>query len=146
MERPLTIYGLQAKRAQLARLHSKLEDEAAQVLKDIAHVEACIRLFDPEAQLKRFCVKRFNKPRQPKGQLRRFILDQLRAADGPITSRQIIDAWGKEHGTPDGTVNRRYLVKRISATIQGIKRSGVLESVGTQGGCKLWILTGSAQD
>ena len=85
MERPLTIAGLQAKREELAKLHQKLEDEAAQVRKDMGHVEACIRLFDPEAQMKRVCMRRYHKPRQPKGQLRRFILDQLRASDEPLT-------------------------------------------------------------
>jgi len=141
MERPLTIAGLQAKRCQLTRLHRQLEDEAAQLLKDIEHVDACLRLFDPEIQLMRVCFTRKHKnPPAPKGQLRRFILDQLRAADEPLTSRDLIDAWGKTHGTPDGTVKHRYLVKRISATIQSIKSTGVLESAGSESGCKLWRL------
>ena len=81
MERPLTIHGLQAKRCQLTRLHRQLEDEAAQLLKDIEHVDACLRLFDPEIQLKRVCFTRKHKnPPAPKGQLRRFILDQLAVA------------------------------------------------------------------
>ena len=101
-------------------------------------VDACIRLFDPEIQLKRVCFARKHKnPPAPKGLLRRFILDQLRAADRPITSRDLIDAWGKAHGTPDGTVKHRYLVKRISATIQGAKRSGAVEVVGKVDGCNL---------
>ena len=141
MERPLTIHGLQAKRCQLTRLHRQLEDEAAQLLKDIEHVDACLRLFDPEIQLKRVCFTRKHKnPPAPKGQLRRFILDQLRAADEPLTSRGLIDAWGKTHGTPDGTVKHRYLVKRISATIQGAKRSGSVECVGRRDGCNLYRL------
>ena len=144
MERPLTIHGLQAKRCQLTRLHRQLEDEAAQLLKDIEHVDACLRLFDPEIQLKRICfTRKNNKPPAPRGQLRRFILDQLRAANRPMTSRDIIDAWGKEFGTPDGTVKHRYLIKQISATIQGIKRSGVVEVVGREDGCNLLRLSTS---
>lgn len=123
-------------------MHRQFEDEARQLLKDIEHVDACIRLFDPEIQLKRVSFARKAKPPAPKGQLRRFILDQLRAADGPITSRQIIDAWSKAHGTPAGTVNHRYLEKRTSATVQGIKCSGVLDCVGRRDGCNLYRLVG----
>ena len=143
MERPLTNHGLQAKRCQLTRLHRQLEDEAAELLKDTEHVDAGLRLFDPEIQLKRICfIRKHKNPPAPRGQLRRFILDQHRAADRPITSRDLIDAWGKEFGTPDGQVKHRYLVKQISATIQGIKRSGVVEVVGKEDGCNLLRLIG----
>jgi len=98
MERPLTIAGLQAKREELANLHSRLSDEAQQLLKDIENIDSCIRLFDPEIQLKRLCVARYDTVRAPKGQMRRFILTQLREATEPLTSRDIIEAWSRVYG------------------------------------------------
>lgn len=140
MERPLTIAGLQAKRKELANLHSRLSDEAQQLLKDIENIDSCIRLFDPEIQLKRLCIARYDTVRAPKGQMRRFILTQLREATESLTSRDIIEAWSRVYGPVETPAKHRYLVKRISATIQSIKSTGVLECAGTESGCKLWRL------
>ena len=138
MERPNTVSGLQAKRKELAALHGRLTDEARKVLRDIEHVDACIKMFDPEARLHRICIERYKQPRAPKGQMKRFVMAQFRDASTPLTSRQIIAAWIADHGEPEDRRSTNILKKRIGAVIQSVKRDGLIEAVGMEGECKLW--------
>lgn len=48
-ERPATIQGLMAKRTQLAKLLKYLRAEERKVITDLDHLDAAIRLFDPQA-------------------------------------------------------------------------------------------------
>jgi hypothetical protein len=48
MERPLTVSGLLDKRAELTRLCDQLAGELEAVAFDLEHLDAVIRLFDPD--------------------------------------------------------------------------------------------------
>ena len=141
MDRPQTIHGLRAKRDELSKLHRHLIKEAKAVLADIEHVDATIRLFDPNAQLERISIDRYTaQHRAPKGELKRFVLTQFREAEAPLTSRQITDAWVEHRGIDKDVGTMKLIKRRISATIQGIKRDGLIESVGQVDELKLWAL------
>jgi hypothetical protein len=105
MERPNTISGLQAKRRQLVKLRKDLEADVRKVTCDLDHVDACIRLFDPTADTAAAIKRYATKHRAKKGQMRRFVLDQLKAATAPITSLDIAEAWIADRGlrTDHGT-------------------------------------------
>lgn len=47
MERPNTVSGLVAKRAELVAYRTSLEAELRKVTSDIDHLDAAIRIFDP---------------------------------------------------------------------------------------------------
>lgn len=145
MERPNTIAGLQAKRAELIKLHSQLVADAKKVLCDIDHLDATIRLFDPEADLARRVGKRYAvKHRAAFGHTKRFILDILRRAEGPMHSRQIAEAWAKDRGLNADEATMNILRKRIGACIKNCKDQGLIEFVGMSsdgdpfGPYKLW--------
>src|SRR4051812_13322736 len=91
-ERPNTVAGLVAKRKELAALQATLEAELRKVVCDLDHLDAAIRLFDPNetpAAVSRYAAKH----RAAKSKLQRFVLDRLRAADRPSTSRDLTEAW-----------------------------------------------------
>ena len=147
MERPNTISGLQAKRAELAKLHKHLLAEAKKVLCDIDHIDACIRLFDPDADLERIRLNRYaTKHRAPKGYMKRFVLAQLREATEPITSRQITDAWIKDRGLQPDEPTCVILRKRVGACLVTCQHEGLAEGAGQTtehdgwGPYKLWRL------
>ena len=48
MDRPLTVSGLLDKRAELIKLRDQLQGELEAVSFDLDHLDATIRLFDPE--------------------------------------------------------------------------------------------------
>ena len=78
-DRPNTVSGLNAKRDELLAYRKALHAEVRKVTCDIDHLEACIRLFDPDATpsaVKRYVVRH----RAKKGTVRSFILATLRDA------------------------------------------------------------------
>lgn len=144
-ERPNTISGLQAKRAELIRLHAQLTEDAKKVLCDIDHLDATIRLFDPEADLARRARNRYAvKHRAAFGHSKRFILDVMRRAPEPMTSRQIADAWAKDRRLNPDEATLNILRKRIGACLTNCRKQGLVEQCGMTddgdpyGPYKLW--------
>ncbi len=149
MERPNTISGLQAKRAELAKLHKHLLAEAKKVLCDIDHIDAVIRLFDPDADIERIRLNRYaTKHRAPKGYMKRFVLDQLREAPEPLTSRQITEAWIKDRGLEPDEPTFVILRKRVGACLKACVNQELIEAAGQTvehdgwGPYKLWKIKG----
>ncbi len=140
VERPNTIAGLQAKRKELVKLRAALEADVRKVTCDLDHIDACIRLFDPTADTAAAIKRYATKHRAKKGQMRRFVLDQLKAAAGPITSRDIAEAWVQDRGlrADDGTVIT--IRKRVGACLASLRDSGVIEALGTKHEHKIWGL------
>lgn len=138
-ERPNTVAGLVAKRAELVKLRTDLEREMRKVTCDIDHLDACIRLFDPAADVR--SVKRYaTKHRAKKGTLRRFVLAFLRDATEPVTSRQITEAWIAERGLRADDATFVILRKRTGACLTALKASGEVQEVALPGEYKGWQL------
>jgi hypothetical protein len=141
MERPNTISGLQAKRAELIKLHDQLVADAKKVMVDIDHLDATIRLFDPDADLSRRLKNRYAiKHRAHFGHSRRFVLNLLRTASAPMTSKDITMEWIKDRGLQPDESTRVLLTKRIGACITGLKRDALIEYAGMDGEYKSWRL------
>lgn len=106
---------------------------------DLDHLDACIRLFDPEADIR--AVKRYaTKHRAKKGQMRRFVLDRLKEATGPITSRDIAEAWVVDRGLSADDGTRIMIRKRVGACLIQLRQSGSVHNAGANGEHKLWTL------
>ena len=138
-ERPNTLYGLKAKHAELVRCRDQLENDIRAVTVDIDHLEAAIRIFDPEdtAEARRRYAAMH---RAPKGQSTRFILSKLREAREPMTSRQLADLWCQDRGlqAKDSTVS--MLRKRIGATLNALHHKGLVQQDGHVAGWIGWRL------
>ena len=141
MERPNTISGLQSKRKELVKLHGRLVDEAKKVLCDIDHLDATIRLFDPDADIERIRLNRYaTKHRAPKGHLKRFVLDTFREANEALTSKEITSLWIEDRGLKPDESTRVILTKRIGACLTKMKNDGVIRHVDYKDGLKLWVM------
>jgi hypothetical protein len=84
--------------AALIRLHAELggkifenRKEAKRLAGDMIHLEAVIRMFDPGFNFKTIAARRRYKGNGvfKRGTLLRHALDVLRAANGPLTSREV---------------------------------------------------------
>jgi hypothetical protein len=109
-DRPNTVAGLVAKHAELMALRERYRDEIKKLTVDIDHLDAAIRLFDPEADtspMKEYVTKH----KAEKGSVKRFVLGMFREATAPLTSRMITEAWAADRGlTADdaqSTLDRR---------------------------------------
>ena len=138
-ERPNTLSGLKAKHAELIKYRDQLEADIRAVTVDIDHLEAAIRIFDPEdtpEARRRYAAMH----RAPKGQSTRFVLAKLREASGPLTSRQLADMWCADRGlvAKDSTVST--LRKRIGATLKTLQHKGLVVRAGHVDGLLGWRL------
>lgn len=84
----------------LVRLHADLggridanRKEAERLAESMRHVEAVIRLFDPAYDVRRIAVRRRNRenPWFKRGHMYRAVLDVLRSASAPLTTRTIAE-------------------------------------------------------
>lgn len=143
MERPNTIAGLQAKRAELLRLHDQLMADAKKVVCDLDHIDATIRLFDPDADFQRRIKNRYaTKHRAHFGHSKRFVLDALRRADEPLTSVALTMAWIKDRGLEPDEATRVILTRRIGACLTKLRDQGHIYSDAMIDGYKGWKLKG----
>lgn len=96
-DRSSTVPGLIAKHKMLTMLRDKFRAEIKKLTLDIDHVEAAIRLFDPNADS--HAIKEYvTKHRAEKGSVKRFVLNTLREASESMTSRQITELWAEDRG------------------------------------------------
>jgi len=81
----------------LEQLHAELagkiidnKKEAARLVEGMKHVEAVLKMLDPDYEIQRIAVRR-RKPNPwfKRGTVFRSALDVLRIADGPLTAREI---------------------------------------------------------
>ncbi|MEL6474602.1 MAG: hypothetical protein AAFQ21_11000 [Pseudomonadota bacterium] len=144
-DRPNTVAGLIAKHKELTALRDRYKAEIKKLTVDIDHLDAAVRLFDPDADT--YAIKQYvTKHRAQKGEVKRFVLDSLREASEPLTSRQITEAWVADRGLQADEATINAIRKRIGACIKTCVQQGLVESVGQTGGeggygpYKLWRL------
>lgn len=149
-DRPNTVAGLVAKHKELCDLRERYKAEIKKLTVDIDHLDAAIRLFDPAADTS--AIKQYvTKHRAQKGTVKRFVLNTMREAGAPLTSRQITEAWAADRGLAAGEATYVTLRKRIGACIKGCREQGLIEEAGwtgdhgESGPYKLWQIKGSGQ-
>ncbi len=142
-ERPNTVAGLLAKHKELCALRERYREEIKKLTVDIDHLDACVRLFDPEADTP--AIKAYvTKHRAEKGSVKRFVLNTMRTSETPLTSRQVCEQWAADRGLKADEATLNILRKRIGACIKTCKEQGLIECVGQttdhdeNGPYKLW--------
>jgi hypothetical protein len=113
------------KHKELLATRERLEQEVSRITVAIAHVEATLRLFDPDSARE----LALDVPYRQTG-LKRFILDALREAREPMTVRQIAKAWMERQGIPEDKEAVARTRLRVSAAIKKSEAQGILEHVG----------------
>jgi len=130
------IGALSNKRAELAGIVRQLEQQLAQQRTNLAHLDATMRLFDPDIQPKQI------RPKQQRarsvwfrpGECLRLIYDELRNADQPITTRELAERIMRVKAMPPTDDRHRELVQktllaslnRAKQTIARVETAGVV--------------------
>ena len=127
------IYALTAKRAELSGAIVDLERTAARHKADLVHVDATLRLFAPD--LVPASIRPRGKSHKSSlftpGELAGFVLDQLREAAAPVSSRDLTERLMARKGLDAN--DRRTLEAmqvKVRATLSAHRRRGVLECTG----------------
>jgi hypothetical protein len=130
------IGALRNKRAELAGVVSQLEKQLVQERANLTHLDATMRLFDPNSRPKEI------RPKQQRersawfrqGECLRLIYDQLRDASQPLTTRELAERIMRVKAMPMDDDRRRELVQktllgslnRAKQTITRVETAGVV--------------------
>lgn len=136
-ERPNTIAGLVAKRDELAKLLKRIRADEKRVICDLDHIDAAIRLFDPNADTDRI-VRYPTKHRAKKGSVVRLVVRMLKEADRPLTSLDIVQQQIKERRLKADDATVVMLRKRVGACLTKLKNDGYVRVVPQPGLYQGW--------
>jgi hypothetical protein len=120
------IGALRNKRAELAGMLRQLEQRLAQQRANLAHVDAAMRLFDPDIRPRAIPLKQpqtRNAWFRP-GECLRLIYDELREATEPVTTRERAEQIMRVKAIPAADNDRRERVqKTLLATLNRAKQT-----------------------
>jgi hypothetical protein len=136
MDKFHVIGALQNKRAELAGILRQLEQHLVQQRADLAHLDATMRLFDPEIRPKDIRPKQLRTRNvwfRP-GECLRLIYDALREATQPVTTRELAERIMRVKAMPAADDRHRELVQktllgslnRAKKTIARVETAGVV--------------------
>lgn len=134
------ISGLVSKRAELAGLAEYHAQELDRLDADLKHLDATIKLFDPEMDLRTLPPKRFRESNRifRQGESNRLILEVLREAGGTLNTQVIAQRVAAKKNLDEG------MVKTVRDTVlDALRRSekkGVVSQIGREGMALLWQL------
>jgi hypothetical protein len=120
------IGALRNKRAELAGTLRQLEQQLVRQRENLAHLDATMRLFDPNIQPNDI------RPKRPRvcnvwfrpGECLRLIYDELREATQPVTTRELAERLMRIKAIPAAGNSRRELVqKRLLASLNRAKET-----------------------
>jgi len=136
MAEPHVIGALRNKRAELAGTVSQLEKQLAQQRINLTHVDATLRLFDPDIRVKDIHPKQRRRHNAwfRQGECLRLIYDELRDAPQSVTTRELAERIMRVKGIPATDERRRELVQktllgslnRAKQTIARVETAGVV--------------------
>jgi hypothetical protein len=127
------IYALTAKRAELSGLVLDLERQASRHRAELVHLDATLRLFAPD--LVPATIRPRGKGHRSSlfttGELSGFILDAMREASAPLSSRELAERLMVRKGMDVNDAQARKKVQTLIRNgLSAHKRRGTLASVG----------------
>src|ERR1700674_154261 len=131
VERPNTLAGLVEKRAEIAGKISQARAALRQLIIDLDHVDAAIRIFDPSYDVEGIRQKIPSAAhRALRGDLTLATLDALRDAPGPMTTKELARHVMAERGlnTADASLLQLF-TRRTGALLRHQKKRGILPPV-----------------
>ena len=130
------VSALRNKRAELAGTVRQLEQQLAQQVTNLAHLDATMQLFDPDIRPHQIRPKqqRARSAWFRQGECLRLIYDQLRDAPRPVATRELAERIMRVKAIPATDERRRELIQktvlgslnRAKETIARVETAGVV--------------------
>lgn len=138
-----TITALLTKRSDLFAEASKLRDRIAEIKNDVAALDRVLGTLGYEGDLDAAMPRQKREVLFGRGELTRSILDTLRDASAPMTSREIAQSVLSLSG--QDARDRRLMAehtRRVSKALRGLKEDRTTVSAGDRRGNLVWRLGG----
>jgi len=135
------VSGLVAKRGELAGEAERCRRELQRLADELGHLDATIRLFDPDYHLggirprKRCRGQRWFGP----GECQRLVLEVLRDVAEPLSDQGVTVAVAARKGLQDRPEAWAALQKTTLAVLRRLVRKGAARAVGTADAVRAWV-------
>jgi hypothetical protein len=135
------ITGLVAKRAEITGQIEAYQAELSRLQSSVAHLDYTIKLFAPEYDLRSICGKRTHARNQylEHGEAQRHILDILRTAVKPMSSRDIVDVLLERKGIAPTAILIAKVQKIILGALHRLEKRGIVIATKADNGSRSQI-------
>lgn len=133
--------GLVKRRAELAGDIERTHEALRKMVLDLENIDATIVQFDPDFKVETIQPKAFRPPKDwsNRGQMSRIILNILRQASQPLTTRDIALELLIERALDKSDLRLlRLMTKRVGVALRGQRESGVVRCDQGPGQYMLW--------
>jgi hypothetical protein len=139
MKNEHVLSGLIVKRAELAGKIESMQREMRDLVAAISHIDAAIRLFDPDADIDDIKPKLPPRFQAFKGEVSRLVLNALRKSEKPmpVSDLTLIVAAGRGIN-PDDKPFMRVLSRRVGACLRNLRKKGLVRLMRPPGSLGLW--------
>mgnify|MGYP000853906480 CR=1 FL=1 len=138
-----TLGGLVRKRAELAGEIEAVQERLTELVRQLEALDATIRIFDADYQIEAIKPKARRPPDNwaKRGEMTRIILNILRQAAQPLTTRDIALQLMTERALDVGDASLvRLMVKRCGVALRGQRDSGAVRSAEGPGMQLVWSI------
>lgn len=134
-----TLAGLVKVRADLIKEHDTLKARCVAIAGELAHVDAVIRLVDPNHRSPTLHMDAREVSAIARGERSRALLDVMREAGEPITAAEAARRTMLKQGhDPEDRAHRKVITKKVEAALWRQERRGVLRSLRREGQVMVW--------
>lgn len=125
-----SINGLVKKRAEIAGRIQAIQEEAARLIADLDHLDAALRIMDPEIDFEVLPVKMLPPPNAAfRGEFQRSLLEMLRGVQRWQTTDELAGRVMVQRRMNDSDRALRVLTrKRVGHALTRLRRKGVVAS------------------
>lgn len=134
------VEGLAKKRAEVAGEIERTHELLGKLVKDLAHIDATLRIVAPELAVEAIKPKVFRPPADwsKRGEMTRVVLSILRTARAPMTTREIAERMVVERGLAADSVTLNAMGRRVACALRRQRELGRARS--TEGEAGFWQL------
>jgi hypothetical protein len=133
------VSGLAEKRGELAGQAERHRRELERLARELVHLDAAIRLFDPDYPSGAGRVRMHpQRPRFGQGECQRLILETLRDAAGPLSEGALARALAERKGWETGPAALAELHKTAQGVLRRLAAKGVARAVAAADGARAW--------
>lgn len=136
------VSGLIAKRADMAGMIGHHKKEMERLMGALGHLDATIKLFAPEFDLRTVRAKEHRKRNQyfRPGECQRLVLEIFRDARGPLSSRQIAEQIIERMQMDPSSILIEQMQKNAIAVVHRLEKADTVALAGKDGLGQTWTL------
>lgn len=137
------VFALARKRAELSGDIENTHTALKRMIQELEHLDKALLMFDPDYQVESIKPKAFRPPKDwsKRGEMTRRILDILRKASEPMTTRDIaLQMLADRAMDTDDVKLMRLMRSRCAVALRGQRDKGIVRSIEGPGQYNVWEL------